>query len=38
MEIFLAATLIATTIVLIVDTTEKRQRFLCQQEATLKKR
>jgi hypothetical protein len=38
MEIFLAITLIATTIVLIVDTKEKRQNFLCQQETPLKKR
>jgi hypothetical protein len=38
MEIFLAVTLIATTIVLIIDTKEKRQIFLCQQEAPLKKR
>jgi hypothetical protein len=37
MEIFLAVTLIATTVVLIVDTKEKRQTFLCQQEVPLKK-
>jgi hypothetical protein len=37
MGIFLAVTLIADMIVLIIDTKEKRQAFLCQQEATLKK-
>jgi hypothetical protein len=38
MEIFLAVTLITTTIVLIIDTKEKRQIVLCQQEVPLKKR
>jgi hypothetical protein len=36
MEIFLAVTLIASLLVLIVDTTQKRHAFLCQQEVTTK--
>jgi hypothetical protein len=34
MEIFLAATLIATVAVLVIDTKHKRHAYLCQQEAT----
>jgi hypothetical protein len=37
MEIFLAVTSIATLIVLMVDTKQKRYAFLCQQEDTKKK-
>jgi hypothetical protein len=37
MEIFLAVTLIATLIVLMVDTKQKRYVFLYQQEDTKKK-
>jgi hypothetical protein len=36
-EIFLAVTLIAALLVLIVDTKQKRHAFLCQQEVTTKK-
>jgi hypothetical protein len=34
MEIFLAVTLSAALIVLIIDTKQKRHSFLCQQEVT----
>jgi len=34
MEIFLAVTLIATLIVLMVDTKQKRYAFMCHQEDT----
>ncbi len=37
MEIFLAVTLIAVLIVLVIDTTKKRQAFLCQQEDPTRK-
>jgi len=36
MEIFLAVTLTAIMIVLIVDTRQKRHAFLCQREDSLK--
>jgi hypothetical protein len=37
MEIFLAVTLTAIMIVLIIDTKEKRHAFLCQQEDIIKR-
>jgi hypothetical protein len=37
MEIFLAVTSIATLIVLMVDTKQKRYAFLCHREETKKK-
>jgi hypothetical protein len=38
MEIFLAVTSIATLVVLIIDTEQKRYALLCRQEHTQKKR